>query len=215
MQQILGYSPITTGLAFLPLTLTIIATSALGSRLVSWVGTKPMMVAGMISLAIGMLLLGRIPLEGSYVADLLPGFLLFALGLGLTFVTAVIAGTAGVGDAEQGLASGLINTSQQVGTALGLALLVTVAAARTEALAENIGQSASALVGGYHYAFAAGAGLAAVGVLVALFFVRERECAEEVLRSDPEPARVPCSPATALAMKYRDRRPQSSQSAKE
>jgi EmrB/QacA subfamily drug resistance transporter len=215
MQQILDYSPLTTGLAFLPLTLTIMATSALGSRLVSRVGTKPMMVAGMSSLAIGMFLLGRIPVEGSYVADLLPGFFMFALGLGLTFVTAIIAATAGVADSEQGLASGLINTSQQVGTALGLAILVTVAAVRTEALEGNVGPAATALVGGYRYGFAAGAALAVVGVLVALFFVRERECAEEVLRPGPEPARVPCPPAPTLAVKYRDRRPQSSQSAKE
>ncbi len=215
MQQVLGYSPITTGLAFLPLTVTIMATSALGSRLVSRVGTKPMMVAGMISLTIGMLLLSRIPVKGSYVADLLPGFFLFALGLGLTFVTAIVAATAGVADSEQGLASGLINTSQQVGTALGLAILVTVAAARTDSLAGNVGPSATALVEGYRYGFAGGAGLAGVGVLVALFFVRERECAEEVSRPGPEPGRVPCAPATTVDVKYRDRRPQQSQKAKE
>ena len=214
MQQILGYSPIATGLAFLPLTLTIMATSALGSRLVSRLGTKPLMVAGMTCLTIGMLLLSRISVTGSYAADLLPGFFLFALGLGLTFVTAIVAGTAGLSNSEQGLASGLINTSQQVGTAVGLAILVTVAVARADTLAGNVGPSA-ALVGGYRYGFVVGAGVAIVGLLVALFLVRERQCAEEVARPGPEPARVPCLPATTLAMNYRDRRPRPSQSAKE
>ena len=167
-----------------------------------------------LRIAIGMLLLGRIPVEGSYVADLLPGFFLFALGLGLTFVTAIVAATAGVTDSEQGLASGLINTSQQVGTALGLAILVTVAAARTDALAGSVGPPA-VLVEGYRYGFTAGAGLAGLGVLVAFFFVRERECAEEVSRPGPEPARVPCPPVTTLAVKYRARRPRHSHSAKE
>ncbi|HEY9422011.1 MAG TPA: MFS transporter, partial [Thermoanaerobaculia bacterium] len=134
LQQVLGYSPLVTGLAFLPMTFTIMAVFTLGSRLVNRVGTKLMMVAGMAFLTVGMLLLARIPVDGSYLTDLLPGFLLFALGLGFTSVTAIIAGTSGVSDEEQGLASGLVNTSQQIGSALGLAILVAVAAIGADAL---------------------------------------------------------------------------------
>jgi MFS family permease len=157
LQQVLGYSPLVTGFALLPMTFTIMVVSTLGSRLVNRVGTKPMMVAGMAFLTVGMLLLARIPVDGSYLTDLLPGFLLFALGLGFTFVTAIIAGTSGVSDEEQGLASGLVNTSQQIGNALGLAILVAVAAIGADALGG--GRSAEVLVGGYRWAFLAGAGL--------------------------------------------------------
>lgn len=174
LQQVLGYSPLVTGLAFLPMTFTIMAVSTLGSRLVNRVGTKPMMVAGMAFLTVGMLLLARIPVDGSYLTDLLPGFLLFALGLGFTFVTAIIAGTSGVSDEEQGLASGLVNTSQQIGNALGLAILVAVAAIGADALGG--GRSAEVLVGGYRWAFLAGAGLSVFGGLVALLVVRRDEC---------------------------------------
>lgn len=145
LQQVLGYSPLVTGLAFLPMTFTIMAVFTLGSRLVNRVGTKLMMVAGMALLTVGMLLLARIPVDGSYLTDLLPGFLLFALGLGFTSVTAIIAGTSGVSDKEQGLASGLVNTSQQIGNALGLAILVAVAAIGADALGG--GGSAEVAVG--------------------------------------------------------------------
>jgi predicted MFS family arabinose efflux permease len=173
LQQVLGYSPIATGFAFLPLTLVIMVTAGVGSRAVGRLGPKRMMVAGMVCLAVGMLLLSRISVGGSYLGDLLPGSLFVALGLGLTFVTATIAATSGVAAHEQGVASGLINTSQQVGTAIGLAILVSVAAARTASVAGTAAGAQAALVEGFRWAFAGGAGLAVLGVLAALLMIRE------------------------------------------
>jgi len=178
MQQILGYSPLVTGLAFLPLTVTIMVAAGVGSTLASRGGAKVTMVSGMALLAIGMVLLARISSDGGYLGVLLPGFVFTALGLGFTFVSATIAGTSGVADGEQGLASGLINTAQQVGTALGLAILVTVAAARTGALAGGNAPSAGDLIEGYRMAFLFGGGLAALGACIALFVVRRDECEE-------------------------------------
>lgn len=187
MQRVLGYSPLTNALAFLPITLLIMAVSTFGARLVGRLGTKTMMVAGMVCVTVGMLLLSRIPVNGAFIPDLLPGFVFFALGMGLTFVTSIIAATAGVSDSEQGLASGLINTSQQVGTALGLAVLATVAASRTGALAGV--DPTSALVGGYRWAFLVAAGVALAGALVAVFVIRRDECEEAAARiSDPKEA---------------------------
>ena len=190
MQVVLGYSPFANALAFLPITLLIMGISTLGARLIGRVGIKPMMVAGMASLTAGMLLLSRLPVDGAYLSDLLPGFLFFAAGMGLTFTTSIIAATAGVSDAEQGLASGLVNTAQQVGTALGLAVLATVAAARTGGLA-GAGEAPSAgdLVAGYGWAFVVGALIALAGALVAIFVVRGDECREAASRyEDPKEA---------------------------
>ena len=163
-----GYSPIAAGLAFLPLTLTVMATAGLGSRFVNRVGTMISMARGMGLLAVGMFLLGRISLHGDYLSGLLPGFLFVALGLGSAFVTITIAGPTGVGDEVQGLASGLINTAQQAGSALGLVILVTMAAARTETIAGGGDFLGAALIEGYRYEFPVGAGLAVVGMLLAL-----------------------------------------------
>jgi len=189
MQQILGYSPLVTGLAFLPLTVTVMVAAGVGSNLASRGGAKVTMVLGMALLAIGMVLLARISSEGGYLGVLLPGFFFTALGLGFTFVTATIAGTSGVADGEQGLASGLINTAQQVGTALGLAILVTAATARTGALSGGDVPSAGDLVEGYRMAFWLGGGLAALGACIALFVVRRDECEEAASKlEDPEDA---------------------------
>jgi MFS family permease len=189
MQQILGYSPLVTGLAFLPLTVTVMVAAGVGSTLASRGGAKVTMVLGMALLAIGMVLLARISSEGGYLGVLLPGFFFTALGLGFTFVTATIAGTSGVADGEQGLASGLINTAQQVGTALGLAILVTAATARTGALSGGDVPSAGDLVEGYRMAFWLGGGLAALGACIALFVVRRDECEEAASKlEDPEDA---------------------------
>jgi MFS family permease len=189
MQQILGYSPLVTGLAFLPLTVTVMVAAGLGSTPASRGGAKVTMVSGMALLAVGMVLLARISSEGGYLGVLLPGFFFTALGLGFTFVTATIAGTSGVADGEQGLASGLINTAQQVGTALGLAILVTVAAARTGALSGGTAPSTGDLIEGYRMAFLFGSGLAALGACTALFVVRRDECEEAASKlEDPEDA---------------------------
>jgi MFS family permease len=189
MQQILGYSPLVTGLAFLPLTVTVMVAAGMGSTLASRRGARVTMVSGMALLAIGMVLLARISSDGGYLGVLLPGFFFTALGLGFTFVSATIAGTSGVADGEQGLASGLINTAQQVGTALGLAILVTVAAAHTGALSGGGAPSARDLIEGYQLIFLFGAGLATLGACIALFEARRDECEEGASKlEDPEDA---------------------------
>ncbi len=146
-----GYSPIVAGPAFLPLTLAVMAAAGLGSRLANRVGTMILMASGMGLLAVGMFLLSRISLDGDHLSDLLPGSPFVGPGLGFTFVTATIAGTTGVGDEEQGLAAGLVNTAQQVGSALGLAILVAAAAARTEVIAGGGDLSGAALIESYRY----------------------------------------------------------------
>jgi EmrB/QacA subfamily drug resistance transporter len=169
LQQVLGYSPLKAGLAFLPMTITIIVGSTIASRLVTRIGVKPLLVGGMTVEAIGMLLFSRVSADGAFVSDvLLPG-LLTAGGLGMAFVPVTIAAVAGVAPSEAGLASGLVNTSRQMGGALGLAILATVATARTDALAPGAHPSAAALTAGFDRAFEVGAGFALAGALVALF----------------------------------------------
>ncbi|MEA2459816.1 MAG: hypothetical protein QOC95_2788 [Thermoleophilaceae bacterium] len=169
LQQVLGYSPLEAGLAFLPMTLTIIVGSTLASRLTARYGVKPLLVVGMTLQTAGLLLFSRVSPDGSYLSDVLAPSLLVAAGLGTAFVPVTIAAVGGVAPGEAGLASGLVNTSRQMGGALGLAILATVATARTGALG---GHGAAALTGGYQRAFEIGAGFALVGVLVALFVLR-------------------------------------------
>jgi EmrB/QacA subfamily drug resistance transporter len=163
LQQVLGYTPIEAGLAFLPMTFAIIVGSTLAGRLVSRVGPGRVLTLGMGLAAAGMLLYARLPTHGSYVGDVLAPSLLVALGIGLSFVPVTIAAVAGVAPQQAGLASGLINTSRQVGGSLGLAVLATVATSRTNAL----GTGPDAVVAGFHRAFEVGAGFAALASLAA------------------------------------------------
>src|SRR5262245_24808508 len=132
MQQVLEYSPMKTGVAYLAVAGTAIIWSAVASMLVNRVGVKPVVVAGMAMLTGGLVFFTQVSVGGSYVTDLLPGFLLIAIGLGFSFVSISIAALAGVRHADAGLASGLFNTSQQVGGALGVAVLSTVATSWTD-----------------------------------------------------------------------------------
>lgn len=181
VQQTLGFTPVQAGLAFLPLTAGIILFSFAAQQLIGRIGVKPVALTGMFVAAIGLLLLARIPVDGSYASDVLPGILVMAAGLGLTFVPMTLIATTGVSDADAGLASGLFNSSQQIGGALGLAILSTVAASTTaDALpdgAPTAANQASALVDGFQAAFAVGAGLMLVGVLITAIFVRRRDVA--------------------------------------
>jgi MFS family permease len=141
--------------------------SQIGARVVGRTGTKPLLLSGLVVLALGLTWLARLPDRGSYAVDLLPGFLLVALGVGLGFVASTIAATANIPDDQQGLASGLVNTAQQVGSAVGLAVLATVAAAAG---------AAASPAQGYRAAFTVGVGLALAGLLVAAVVLRERDC---------------------------------------
>lgn len=127
MQQVRGFSPLVTGLAFLPTNLTMIAGAALGTRLVNWLGARRTIVAGMGTLLAALLLLARLTIDSNYVSTLLPGLVLLGGGLGLIQVATTVAGTQRISTTQRGLASGLLNVSVQMGTALGLALPVTVA----------------------------------------------------------------------------------------
>src|SRR2546423_12546608 len=169
MQRVLHYSPFATGLAFLPLLVTLVVAPILGSWLTNLRGIRFTMGSGLTALAAGMLLLARISVNASYLDTLLPGFLCIALGLGFTSVASTVAGTTNVQAQEQGLASGLINTSTQIGTALGLAILVTIAATRTSVLAQGGVSSTGALVEGFQWAFLSGALIAGMGIFVVLF----------------------------------------------
>ena len=188
MQQVLGFSPMKTGVAYLAVAVSVIVWSAVASQLVTKVGVKPVLVTGMIVLTIGLLYFTRVSADGSYVGDLLPGFLVIALGMGFSFVPVSIAALAGVESNDAGLASGLINTSQQIGGALGIAVLSSVAVAHTTAAATSGAHPAEALTTGFHAAFWVGAAFAAAGAVAAVVLVRRDELERTPVGAVPVPA---------------------------
>src|SRR6478672_7304143 len=132
MQQVLGYSAIHAGLSYLPLALMIMASAGIASQLVTKIGYKPVLAVGLLFIVVGLAWFSRVSVGGSFTADILGPSLFAAAGLGFAFVTTTIAAVSGVDENEAGLASGLINTSQQIGGALGLAVLSAVAISRTD-----------------------------------------------------------------------------------
>jgi EmrB/QacA subfamily drug resistance transporter len=168
LQQVLGYSPLRAGLAFLPMTLCIVAGSTLASRVVTRVGPKPMLVAGMVAQAAGLALFTQITPGGSYLGEILVPSLLVAIGIGFAFVPVTIAAVAGVDSAEAGLASGLVNTSRFVGGAVGLALLAALATSRTNLDVRHGLAAHAALTNGFVLAFGIAAAFAAAGAIIAL-----------------------------------------------
>src|SRR5262245_3489649 len=191
MQQVLGYSALEAGLAYLPLAVGIIVTAGASAGLVTRFGFKPVLVTGLIITAAGLLWFTQVDAGGSYLSDLLGPMLLAAVGLGLAFVSMTVAAVSGVEPHEAGLASGLINTSQQIGGALGLAILATIAnSTTTDALATGTAMPA-ALTDGFQAAFAVGAGFAIAGAVLAMILVSgqaSREHAEAAQRGELEPA---------------------------
>jgi EmrB/QacA subfamily drug resistance transporter len=185
MQQVLGYSAMRTGVAYLAVAGTAIFWSFLAANLVTRIGVKPVLVVGMTALTAGVAYFTQVSPGGSYLADLLPGFLLISVGLGFSFVPISIAALAGVQPSEAGLASGLINTSQQIGGALGVAVLSTIATTTTDDAVAAGDAVPLALTDGFQAAFLVGAGIALVGILVSLFVVRGEDLAHEPV---PQPA---------------------------
>ncbi len=169
LQQVLGYSPLRAGLAFLPMTASIAIGSMFASRSVARFGTKPLLVVGMALQTAGLLLFALVPVDAHYLANVILPSLLVAVGIGLSFVPATIAAVAGVDSDEAGLASGLVNTSRLFGGALGLAILAALATARTDSH-HAVGAAAmhSALTSGFHLAFLVAAAFSLIGGLVAL-----------------------------------------------
>ncbi|HEU4942703.1 MAG TPA: MFS transporter, partial [Gaiellaceae bacterium] len=175
MQQVLGYSPMKTGVAYLAVAGTAILWSGVAAQLVNRVGVKPVIALGMTFLTAGLLYFTQVSVDGSYVGDLLPGFLVIAAGLGFSFVPISIAALAGIQHSEAGLASGLFNTSQQIGGALGIAALSAIATSRTsDSIASGTAQP-QALTDGFEAAFIWGGVVAAIGIVVALVLVRRSE----------------------------------------
>jgi MFS family permease len=175
MQQVLGYSAMKTGLAYLAVAGTAIVWSAVAAQLVTRLGVKPVLAFGMTALTAGLVYFTQVSVGGSYVVDLLPGFLLIGVGIGFSFVPISIAALAGVQPAEAGLASGLINTSQQIGGALGIAALSTIATSRTDDAVAAGTALPAALVDGFTAAFIAGVVIAALGIVAALTLIRRSE----------------------------------------
>ena len=185
MQQVLGYSAMKSGVAYLAVAGTAILWSAVAAQLVNRIGVKPVLLVGMVSLTAGLLFFTQVSVDGSYLGDLLPGFLLTGLGIGFSFVPISIAALAGVQPAEAGLASGLFNTSQQIGGALGIAALSTIATSRTESAVESGSAVPVALVDGFSAAFSGGVVVAALGIIAALVLIRSDEM-EPVLEPELE-----------------------------
>ena len=189
LQQVLGYSPLKAGVAFIPMTLTIAAASTIASRLVGRIGVKPLLIGGMLAQAVGMLLFSRVSAGGTYAGDVLAASIVTAGGMGAAFVPVTIAAVAGVRQSEAGLASGLVNTSRLLGGALGLAILATLATERTASLTHGAQPSAAALTAGFERAFEVGAGFALAGALIALFALQ--------VRRRPEPQEGPAAEAAS------------------
>jgi EmrB/QacA subfamily drug resistance transporter len=181
VQGVLGYTPIKAGLAYLPLAIGIILSAGAASVLVTKVGPKPVLVAGMLLIAAGLLWFSRVHTPGgSYLHDILGPSILAAVGLGFSFVPVTIAAMTGTAPQEAGLASGLINASTQIGGALGLAILATVANSRTKAVA-LAGQHNPqiALTKGFDRAFLVGAGFAIAGAILAALLISSRDSREQ------------------------------------
>ena len=180
MQQVLGFSAMRAGVAYLAVAGTAIIWSAVAAQLVTRLGVKPVLVIGMVSLTAGLVYFTQVSVDGSYLGDLLPGFLLTGLGIGFAFVPISIAALAGVQPAEAGLASGLFNTSQQIGGALGIAALSTIATSQTESAVASGTALPVALVDGFNAAFTGGVVIAALGIIAALTLIRRDELEPEV-----------------------------------
>ncbi|HEU4670221.1 MAG TPA: DHA2 family efflux MFS transporter permease subunit [Dyella sp.] len=173
MQQVLGYDPFRVGLAFLPANLVMAACSVgLSARLVMRFGIRLPLAVGLGMAAIGLALFARAPLDGRFALDVLPAMMLLGLGAGIAFNPVLLAAMGDVGPDQSGLASGVVNTAFMMGGALGLAVLASLAAATTNALDDAGASTLAALNGGYHRAFLAGAGAAAVAALVGGLLLR-------------------------------------------
>jgi EmrB/QacA subfamily drug resistance transporter len=184
IQEVLGFGPLKAGLSFLPFTGGIMLSAGVASSLAPRIGVRPVAIVGMLLSIAGMLLFSRMPLHGSYATDVLPGMIIGALGMGAIFMPLTLMATTGLEDEDQGRASGLFNTSQQVGGALGLAILTTIAASR-----EHGSFSPPAIVHGGQYGFAGAACFVAGGLVVILALLRKHHVARiQAQAGDIEPA---------------------------
>ena len=178
VQEILGYSPLRAGLAFLPVSAGIMVGAGLAQQLIKRLGVRRVSIAGISLATAGMLVLTQLPVHGSYAGDLLVGLLPMSIGMGLTFVPITLLGTSGVRSEDSGLASGLFNTAQQVGGSLGLAILASLAASQTTSDLHAGTAQLAARVSGYHVAFLAAAIMLAAGAVLMTFALRKSHTRE-------------------------------------
>jgi len=182
LQRVLGYSPLEVGLAFLPTTIVMGALSlGFSEKLIMRFGPRTTLIPGVCLVVVALLLFARTPVDADYLTDLLPPFLLIGVGVGPSFPAIMTLAMSGATPSDSGLASGLVNTSMQVGGAIGLAVLATLSTERTQSLVDSGVSNPSALTSGFHLAYLVGAGLAAIAVAIAIF----------VLRAPPMPAGAP------------------------
>jgi EmrB/QacA subfamily drug resistance transporter len=183
LQEVQGYSPLKTGFAFLPFTVGIIGGSTAAQSLIKRLGVRLTIISGLLAAAVGLVLMTRITVGGSFAGELLPAILFVSTGMGLLFVPLTLLATTGIDGEDQGLASGLFNTSQQFGGALGLAFLSTIAASRTTSVLGDGAASATrsqlldAQVAGYHLSFVIGAGLMFIAAGIAITLLRREHVA--------------------------------------
>jgi EmrB/QacA subfamily drug resistance transporter len=197
MQNVLGYSPIRTGLAYLPVTAGFVISVGVATPLLPRIGTKPVIVAGALAAAGGISFLSHVPVDGTFLADLLPGIGAVAIGLGCVFTGVTTAATEGVAPSEAGLASGLLNASTQFGGALGLAILSAVATSRTNGVLQAGGELPLALTAGFQRAFLAGAGLVLAAAAIAATAANRRTSPDA--DADAADARGQLLAATSIA----------------
>ena len=193
LQRVLDYSALEAGLAFLPFTAGIIIGAGLSQKLVPTLGARETPLLGMTLAIVGLLLFVRLQPGSEYVTDFLPGVMLASIGMGLTFVPITLIATSGIPNSDAGLASGLFNTSQQVGGALGLAVLSTLSVSATEDTLLGLGrdprpaEQAQALVDGFHVAYIGSAGLILAGAVLLAILLRRRDV-EAVAVGEAAPA---------------------------
>jgi len=185
MQQVLGFTAIKTGIGYLAVALTAVVSSGVAQALVTRLGVKPALIGGLTLVGGGLVYFTQISANGSYFKDLFPGFVILGIGLGFTFVPISIAALAGVTGRDAGLASGLINTSQQIGGALGLAILTTVYTSHSRTQLKNGTPKPEALTSGFALAFWVAAGVAAAAIVTTLLIVRRRDLQ---MQAEPAPA---------------------------
>jgi EmrB/QacA subfamily drug resistance transporter len=178
IQRVLGFGPLKAGVAFLPFSAGIMVSAGIASQFAPRLGVRPVAAAGFVLSTAGLVLLTQLPVHGSYLTNVLPSILLSSLGMGAVFMPLTLIATTGLEDSDQGLASGLFNTSQQIGGALGLAVLSTLATSKTP----SVGSPTANLVTGFHWAFGAGAVvmILALGTMVALLRSRHVAAIEEL-----------------------------------
>jgi predicted MFS family arabinose efflux permease len=193
MERVLGYGPLEIGLAFLPVALLIgILSFGFSDRLILRFGARATLIPGLVLIVAGLALFARVPVDASYVADMLAPMVLFGVGAGLSFPSLMTLAMSGVAPSESGLASGLVNTSLQVGGALGLAVLATLSTTRTENLLASGDTQAAALTSGYRVAWIIGAALIAVALAAAIAWLRpERGAEQEAGRLEELPGAEP------------------------